>query len=175
MLDIFLDRPSLMIAIMIPIFGLLVLISLAAKLAQPKFYKRKILNASESKLYRVLNDLAPEGWILSMQTSYGSMLGCKSKKKYWTINARRTDFSFCDADFQPIAVIEYQGSGHYGRGRKSRARALEGDAKKKAACEEAGIAFMEIPAKYNREIVRKKLLDAQAMYQETLLSNQSDV
>lgn len=53
-------------------------------------------------------------------------------------NAKRVDFLIVDADWEPCVAIEYQGSGHY----KGNARAR--DAIKRAVCEKADVAFMEV-------------------------------
>tara|TARA_R110000737_G_scaffold350367_1_gene389110 strand:+ start:9075 stop:9458 length:384 start_codon:yes stop_codon:yes gene_type:complete len=101
--------------------------------------------------------------MLTIQTSYGSMLGCASRKRYMTINAKRADFVFCDkTTFEPIAVIEYQGSGHYGSSSQSRRDAERRDAQKRTALAEARLALIEVPAKYERQWIRDRLAEITA-------------
>ena len=60
-----------------------------------------------------------------------------------------------DADLSVAAVVEYQGKGHFGNSRDSRARAEKSDAVKRQALREADIALIELPAKFDRETVTR--------------------
>jgi len=49
------------------------------------------------------------------QVSYGEFLSCNNRQKFFSINAKRADFVVYDTRFRVLAVVEYQGDGHYGR------------------------------------------------------------
>lgn len=127
------------------------------KVVEPKFKPARLLNKSEERLHRNLLKLAPSGWSLTFQTSYGTFLSCRSRKKYWTMNAKRADFLYCDQDFQPVAVIEYQGSGHYGSTQKSKKAAMKRDAQKRKSLSEAGIPLIEVPARYDTAFLQEAI------------------
>jgi hypothetical protein len=107
-----------------------------------------VLNASEQSVYRTLLDLVAQSRShrLLVQVSMGEFLRLDrrgSARSGWQIvfnafNAKRVDFLIVDADWVPCMAIEYQGSGHY----KGNARAR--DAIKRAVCEKADVAFMEV-------------------------------
>jgi len=111
--------------------------------------RRKIMNKNEATVfYELLNLINTrtelKGWHAFPQVSLGEIMHVHgpdtnlAKAAYGTINAKRSDIVFCDNLGWPRAVIEYQGSGHYlGSG-------MERDRVKEAACQRAGIAFIEI-------------------------------
>lgn len=134
-----------------------VLAIFAGKLNQPRFTSRVLLNRSERRLFWILVKLAPRGWHVLSQVSYGEFLSCKSSRKFFSINAKRADFVLCDASFAPVAVIEYQGGGHYGNSRKSRADAQRRDRQKRRALAEAGVPMIEVPPEFNNDTVRESL------------------
>jgi hypothetical protein len=70
-----------------------------------------------------------------------------------SINSKRADFMIFDEQADIVAVIEYQGSGHFGRSKESRARAIESDRIKRSALSDAGIPLLEVPAKYNASLL----------------------
>ncbi|WP_215845269.1 DUF2726 domain-containing protein [Candidatus Pantoea bituminis] len=70
------------------------------------------------------------------------MLGSDDKQAYLAINSKRADFVIIDWSGQPIAVVEYHGSGHF------KDDAIVRDAVKREACSNAGIAFIELSASY---------------------------
>ena len=121
------------------------------KIESPSIFvePRKIMNKNEAKVFYELRNLInsrPElkGWHAFPQVSLGEIMHVHgadtelAKAAYGTINAKRSDIVFCDNLGWPRAVIEYQGSGHYlGNGE-------DRDRVKEAACQRAGIAFVEI-------------------------------
>jgi len=123
----------------------------------PDFKAKPLLNNSEKRLFKMLQPLVPNDFLLLAQVSYGEFLGCKNHRKYWTINAKRADIVICDANFNVVAVIEYQGRGHHGTSQNSRNGANQRDSIKKKALAEAGIAMIEIFPKFNKDIVRQSL------------------
>lgn len=133
----------------IAIFGVLIFASLLLNMAgaalRQKFKARPLMNKPESTLYRQLVQAAPFDWVVMCQVSYGAFLSNKDRKRYWTINAKRADFIITDGRSDVLAVIEYQGSGHFGSSNQSRVRAEKSDATKRRATAEAGIPFFEFP------------------------------
>lgn len=129
----------------------------AGKVSQPRFASRALLNRSERRLFWILVKLAPRGWHVMSQVSYGEFLSCKSSRKFFSINAKRADFVLCDASFAPVAVIEYQGGGHYGNSRRSRTDAQRRDRQKRRALMEADVPMIEVPPEFNNDSVGKLL------------------
>ncbi|QIP22636.1 DUF2726 domain-containing protein (plasmid) [Enterobacter kobei] len=74
------------------------------------------MNASESILYKAIcdhiNDKAFPVLIFP-QVSLGEVLKSKDRTAFFSVNSKRVDFVVTDLNYMPVAVIEYQGSGHY--------------------------------------------------------------
>ena len=121
------------------------LLNIVGAALRPQFKLRPLMNKAESAVYRQLVKAAPAGWVVMCQVSYGAFLSNKSRKRYWTVNAKRADFIITDGGSDVVAVIEYQGSGHYGSSRQGRERAEKSDRIKRTATTEAGIHFFELP------------------------------
>ena len=104
--------------------GFLMVLALAIGLRPARFTSKAVLNKTERRLFdmlvRVVRDMRPDARVLA-QVSYGEFLRSKNKKAFWSINARRADFLIVDAEFAPLAVVEYQGRGHFGSSRRARA------------------------------------------------------
>ena len=140
------------------VLGAFLLVIIAAWLSRkgvfaPPFEGRPLMNQTELRLFKMLRAELPAGWSVMCQVSYGAFLRNKSYKRYMSINSKRADFVVLDADMNIVAVIEYQGKGHFGNSRDSRARAENSDTVKRQALREAGIALIEVPAKLDRESV----------------------
>ena len=138
--------------------GALLLVIFAAWLSRkgvfaPPFERRPLMNQTELRLFKMLRGELPAGWSVMCQVSYGAFLRNKSFKRYMSINSKRADFVVLDADLNVAAAVEYQGKGHLGSSRDSRARAENSDAIKRQALREADIALIELPAKFDRETV----------------------
>ena len=114
---------------------------------------QKILNRNESIVYKiVLSELRKRqsSFRCFVQVSCGEILKNVHSERYSTINCKRVDFCIADASFTPIAVIEYNGTGH----------SLSGDAGirdsiKKSATEDAGILYRSI---YHGDNYRDKVI-----------------
>ena len=117
------------------------------------FKKRSLLNKSEHKVFADLTKVLPNGHHLMCQVSYGAVLQNPSRKRYMSINSKRADFMIFDEQTQIVAVIEYQGSGHFGRSQESKARAIESDRIKRSALSDAGIPLLEVPARYSASLI----------------------
>ena len=112
------------------------------------YQAKPLLNLSERRLLGVLHRHAPSGLSVMCQVSYGELVTCRSRAKYFRVNAKRADFVLIDRDTNPVAVVEYQGGGHFGFNKMDKLKAKRGDRQKRHALKEAGIALIEVPAKY---------------------------
>jgi hypothetical protein len=72
------------------------------------------------------------------QVCLGEVLSSPDARAFSAINSKRVDVLLVDEDSQPIAAIEYQGSGHY------QGSAAARDAVKKEALRRAGVRYIEI-------------------------------
>lgn len=109
------------------------------------FHKRPLMNKSEYRVFCKLEKLlsaSHRGYRIFSQVSLGEILGSDDKQAYLAINSKRADFVIIDWSGQPIAVVEYHGSGHY------QDDAILRDAVKREACNSAGIAFIELTENY---------------------------
>lgn len=117
------------------------------------FKKRDLLNKSEHKVFADLAKAVPNDHHLMCQVSYGAVLQNPSRNRYMSINSKRADFMIFDEQAQIVAVVEYQGSGHFGRSQESKARAIESDLIKRNALSDAGIPLLEVPARYSASLI----------------------
>lgn len=131
----------------------------------PGFKAKVLLNKQEQLLFHKLTKMVPSTMHLFAQVSYGEFLTCPDRGKNNTMNQKRADFVICDGNFDVVAAIEYQGSGHFERTLKSSERAKKGDDTKRRSLSEAGIPLIEVPARYSLEDLT--LLLAHIFGQET--------
>jgi hypothetical protein len=122
---------------------------------KPKFKSRAVLNKAEANLFAKLSQHIHGPLHVFPQVSYGEFLSCKNKQKFWSINAKRADFIISDQEFNVVAVIEYQGTGHFGFSSKSKENTNRRDKVKRKALKEAKIPLYEIPHKYNDEFIQE--------------------
>lgn len=80
---------------------------------------QRIMNKSEESVFFGIKDLMDEnkvsGYLFS-QVSYGEIIECQGKDSFaalQTFNSKRADFLITDARFNPLAVVEYHGEGHF--------------------------------------------------------------
>lgn len=107
------------------------------------FTCQPVMNASESQLYNfLLHMIRKYHYPLRVfpQVSLGEILRSDNKSAFFAINSKRVDFVIADKNNMPVAVVEYQGSGHWQNNARKR------DAIKKLACEKAGIKYFDLPA-----------------------------
>lgn len=105
------------------------------------FRTRPLLSKSEARVLQVAEAaIAERGlpWRVMAQVCLGEILASPNAKAYAAINSKRVDLLVVDAASQPIAAIEYQGSGHYKGSAPAR------DAVKKEALRRAGVRWIEI-------------------------------
>ena len=130
-----------------------------------------LMNKSEHHLYHQLGEIVskyfPPGHEVMSQVSYGEFLKCKDFKVRSTFNSKRADFLVIDQDTNPVVVVEYQGSGHFGRSEKSRDNAMKRDRVKRQTLASAGIPMIEVPAKFSnsqlRELFENIMLEKNSM------------
>lgn len=124
------------------------------------FETRPLLNKTEARVLKTLSDVLPNDWMIMCQVSYGAFLKNKDFATYRKVNSKRADFIAVGKDLTVKAVIEYQGSGHFGRSTESRKRANESDRIKRLATSQAGLIFIEIPAKFSRETLSSQFIES---------------
>lgn len=119
-----------------------------------EFEARPLLNRSEFQVLLALEEAVralDAGHRVMAQTCYGEFLKLKSRERnddtnraYRSINSKRADFVIIDAAGYPVAVVEYQGSGHYQGTAELR------DAVKREACRSAGVALIEVMPSFKK-------------------------
>lgn len=120
-----------------------------AILASTAIQTAPLLNQSEARVFDLIEQLLREGGTghrLFAQVSVGEVLkvkgarpaGSDRQSAFNMINAKRFDFVIVDRRWHPIAAVEYHGAGH------NRGNAQARDAIKRAACNSAGLPFLEI-------------------------------
>lgn len=108
-----------------------------------------VLNHAESRIYDAIAavlDEAGVGHRLLAQVSVGEVLkvqpnGANRSERqtaFNMINAKRFDFLIVDRNWQPVAALEYHGTGH------DQGDARKRDAIKRAACKSAGLPLIEV-------------------------------
>jgi hypothetical protein len=137
-------------------------VNILAKLLEPKFIAVPVLNKTEKRLFAAISSIIQPNLRLCPQVSYGEFLGCKSSRKFWKINAKRADMIVVNEDFHVVAVIEYQGSGHFGKTKTSRSNSLRRDRQKQKALKEAGIPLYEIPASFKKDQLEEMFIGMSA-------------
>lgn len=121
------------------------------------FTKQRVLSAGEARVMieaeRAIADLALP-WRVMAQVSLGEILRSPDAAAFSAINSKRVDLLIVDERQDPVAAVEYQGTGHW------QGTAAARDAVKKEALRKAGIAYIEVmagshlPADLHREIAR---------------------
>ena len=154
--------PFALIAIGAGVVGVAILaLGVGRKLSA--FEPRPLLNGSEKALFhlvrRAIRKAGAGGVSVVPQVSYGEFLRCRDRARFMRVQARRCDMAVIDRQFQVLAVIEYQGAGHYGRRWRDARRAKKSDRLKRAALRSAGIPLIEVPAKYQAAKVEMAIRD----------------
>lgn len=116
------------------------------------FQKQLLLNKSEAVLHKLLNRFIAEKELplfLFSQVSLGEILKSNDRTAFFAINSKRVDFLITDYSYSPLAVIEYQGSGHYKGNAKVR------DEIKRTACEKASVVYLELKSDFTEADIVK--------------------
>ncbi len=77
-------------------------------------------------------------WRVMAQVSLGEIIRSSDRQAHAAINSKRVDILVIAANGEPLAAVEFQGSGHY------LGTAAARDAVKREALRRAGVAFIEI-------------------------------
>ena len=108
-----------------------------------KWKKKKIMNQREFDLFSAAVAVIEQrrsGYVFP-QVSLGETIGCDDDDAYHSINTRRCDLLLTDDDRVPLAVLEYQGSGHNLDG-----YAKQRDAVKREALKRADLRYVAVRA-----------------------------
>jgi hypothetical protein len=104
------------------------------------FKKRRLLSRAEARFFNAAERAIASAnldWRVMAQVSLGEVLSSPDARAFSTINSKRVDLLVISSDGEPLAAIEYQGSGHY------RETAPARDAVKKEALRRAGVSYIE--------------------------------
>lgn len=131
-----------------------------AKVQQSNLGRCPLLNQGEQEAFVAVSSFVRSlrdchHFRFSTQVSMGEFLSNHSKQgkridgtaAFFAINSLRNDFCLLDENWMPIAVIEYNGTGHFGSPKNQHKfnKAITNAEIKRAACEKAGILYHEIP------------------------------
>jgi hypothetical protein len=127
-----------------------------------QFETQPLLNKGEFQVLLVLEAVVRDinsGFRVMAQTSLGEIL--KPKRQLWSetasnlayrsINSKRADFVIVSATGHAVLAVEYQGNGHY------QGTALMRDAVKREAFRTAGVALVEVPARFEKAEIAKQV------------------
>jgi hypothetical protein len=127
-------------------------------------YTKPVMNGGEYQVYlaakRALKELGRSDWHVFPQVSLGEIIKTsshyewKSGQAHKSINSKRCDLLIANSRGKPMAVIEFQGSGHY------QGNALDRDLVKKIAVERAGMLHIEIPDRLGQHQVAQLISEA---------------
>jgi|ERR1039458_10308074 hypothetical protein len=129
-----------------------------------KFEGKNILNRGEAVAFYAARDLCGElqnvDFYVMAQVSFGEMFKTVNMEAYLAINWMRCDVVVIDRFGMAAAVIEVQGSGHFGDTVEDGFRTCIKDEIKRCVCRSAGVPMLEIAGgKGNviRDLVRRRL------------------
>lgn len=147
-----LDSTTLMMlgsfAVIVILAGAWQLQSRMSRTVEGAYSAKRIVNASEGKLYVILERWRRERACdlnLSTQVSYGAFIAAKEHDDWRKIASKHADFVFWERDGYVRAIVEFDGSGHYGDSRSAAQKVKERDEVKNAAAISANIPLIRIP------------------------------
>lgn len=118
------------------------------------FEKRRLLSRSEAQFfYYAENAIAAQKlkWRVMAQVSLGEVLSSPDPEAHRAINSKRVDMLIVSSGGEPLAAIEYQGSGHY------QGTASARDAVKKEALRRAGVRYIEMTPQHGADDVAREI------------------
>jgi hypothetical protein len=107
-----------------------------------EFTAKRVLSPSEARVFEAAEAHLARlnaGWRVMTQVSVGEIVRAQWSG-YSAVNSKRVDLLIMDRSYQPIAAIEYAGTGHH------QGDAAARDAVKREALRRAGIGYIEIAA-----------------------------
>lgn len=128
--------------------------------AEGAYSSKRIVNASEGKLYVVLERWRRErarDLNLSTQVSYGAFIAAKEHDDWRKIASKHADFVFWGRDGYVRAIVEFDGSGHYGDSRNAAQKVKDRDELKNAAAISANIPLIRIPQGSSQQDIEQML------------------
>lgn len=105
------------------------------------FQRRRLMSPDEARVFKAAEAAVKSldlTWRVMAQVSLGEVLASSDKRAYAAINSKRVDILLISSAGEPVAAIEYQGSGHY------LGTAAARDAVKREALRRAGVAYVEV-------------------------------
>ena len=105
------------------------------------FQRRRLMSPNEAQVFKAAEAVVKSldlRWRVMAQVSLGEVLASSDKRAYAAINSKRVDILLISGAGEPVAAIEYQGSGHY------LGTAAARDAVKREALRRAGVAYIEV-------------------------------
>ncbi len=105
------------------------------------FQRRRLMSPDEARVFKAAETAVKSldlTWRVMAQVSLGEVLASSDKRAYAAINSKRVDILLVSSAGEPVAAIEYQGSGHY------LGTAAARDAVKREALRRAGVAYVEV-------------------------------
>lgn len=105
------------------------------------FQRRRLMSPDEARVFKAAETAVKSldlTWRVMAQVSLGEVLASSDKRAYAAINSKRVDILLISSAGEPVAAIEYQGSGHY------LGTAAARDAVKREALRRAGVAYVEV-------------------------------
>jgi len=105
------------------------------------FQRRRLMSPKEAQVFKAAEAVVKTldlKWRVMAQVSLGEILASSDKRAYAAINSKRVDILLISSSGEPVAAIEYQGSGHY------LGTAAARDAVKREALRRAGVAYIEV-------------------------------
>ncbi len=105
------------------------------------FQRRRLMSPDEARVFKAAETAVKNldlTWRVMAQVSLGEVLASADKRAYAAINSKRVDILLISSAGEPVAAIEYQGSGHY------LGTAAARDAVKREALRRAGVAYVEV-------------------------------
>jgi len=160
---------DMLILPIIATFALILILALRTKhfIGKPQntndtYSSKRLLNVSEGKLYTSL-----EKWRranarelnLSAQVCYGAFISADDDEMWRKIAFKQADFIFWGRDGYVKAIIEFDGSGHYGRNSNDAQKAKSRDQIKNAAAMSANIPLIRIPQNASPSDIDKTISD----------------
>lgn len=109
-----------------------------------KYDKKRLFNQTEAISYKALAKITADNCFIFAQVSLGEILKNKNYRLYKDIMSKRVDFLITDNNFNPIAVVEINGTGHY-LSSSSHYR----DEIKRISVESAGIKYLSVQGNTN--------------------------
>ncbi|WP_292081836.1 DUF2726 domain-containing protein [Brevundimonas sp. UBA7506] len=113
-----------------------------------EFQPKRLMSKSEARTFLQIERLLrghANGWRVMAQVSLGEVLTTTDAKAFAAVNSKRVDMLVIARDGQPLAAVEFQGSGHY------LGTAAARDAVKREALRRAGVDFIEVKPHHSEE------------------------